>query len=134
MRGFGCLVAFACLIAPASAQTPLSEAEIRSVLYGNTMSSGGGGAGAAAGTWDLYIAPSGDVILKGTAPNGNSFGDKGRASIADGRLCIDWQRPRGDAPRCQGIARQGERYLNINPDGSVRSTYVVRAGNAARLD
>lgn len=134
MRGFCSLVAFACLVAPALAQTPLSEAEIRAVLYGNTMSSSGGGAGAAAGTWDLYIAPGGDVILKGTAPNGRSFGDKGRATIAEGKLCIDWQSPRGDAPRCQGISRDGERYLNINPDGSVRSTYVVRSGNAARLD
>jgi hypothetical protein len=141
MLGFGYLVALGCLavsvIASALAQTagaPLSEVEIRSLLYGNTMTSSGGGAGASAGTWDLYIAPNGDVILKGMAPNGSAFGDKGRATMAEGKLCIDWQRPRGDAPRCQGVAREGERYSNLNADGSVRSTYVVRTGNAARLD
>ena len=118
-------------IAPSGTPTvkALTEAEMRSAFFGNTLT-GGNPNGS---SWNVYISPSGAAHIRGKAPNGALMEDTGSITIESDSWCNTWSRIGRGAKNCAFIERQGEKFVNRNADGSINSTYMVRPGNPEGL-
>lgn len=107
----------ALLAGPAFA-APLADAEIRSVLVGQSIDwweEGGWHAGA------LMLLPDGraEITVDTPAPSA----DVGRWSVVGGRLCTTWDSVRSGAPKCYTLERDASGRF-ITSGGNV---FAIRA-------
>jgi hypothetical protein len=107
----------------------LTEAEMRSAFFGNTLT-GGNPNGS---SWNVYISPNGTAHIRGKAPNGNLMDDTGFITIENGSWCNTWKRIGRGEKNCTFIERHGDKFVNKNVEGTVNSSYVVRPGNPDNL-
>ena len=108
----------------------LTGAEVRSLVFGNTMT------GEEPGTarWSMYIAPSGEARISGALlSNSNHFSDAGQITVRNNRFCATWQRIRNGAERCTAIVRYGNFYVGLDDEGTIVTSFVVRSGDPDNL-
>jgi hypothetical protein len=126
------VAAVSCLmlgISAAAAQSPkgrpLSGAEIRAALLGNTAY----GKSPTGEGWTMWIAPDGKMTVRGTTLNGSMFGDTGTGKAEADRWCVVWDLLRQGQPLCLSVYKDGDQYRNYAPDGHLESTYTIKPGN-----
>lgn len=103
----------------------LTGPEIRAALLGNTIS----GTTPYASTFDMWIAPDGKLVLRGSLSDGSLLADIGVATIEGDRWCVVMEKRYEGKKLCQTVARDGEQYRNYGPGQLIESTYTVRKGN-----
>jgi hypothetical protein len=127
------VLVFVALGGIAGAQTQygprLTEAEIRGALFGNTMV----GQSADGTKWTMFNAADGALHMVGTTPNGAAIDDRGQVTMVDNQWCRAFRTLGAGARRCANVHRLGDRFTNLNADGTINSTYTVKPGNPDRL-
>ena len=107
----------------------LTEMDMRSVFFGNTLT-GGNPNGS---SWNVYISPNGAAHIRGKGPNGAPMEDTGNVTIENDSWCNTWRRIGRGEKNCAFIERQGDKFVNRNVDGAINSLYIVRPGNPENL-
>ena len=106
----------------------LNAEEIRSALYGNTVSGYTEGRG---NNFAVFSASDGTIRGKIITPSGKINRDRGRWRITDDdMICERWDRWQGD---CDRLYLQGDKFVFVNADGTKSSSGVISQGNQKGL-
>lgn len=130
MRKLCSVVLFVCIAVMASgiahAEEPLTAAEVRAALLGNT----GVGTTSRGDAYWVYRNPNGEQVLQ----TDGGFSDEGEWRITDdGELCSKWEKIRKGEELCLKFYRLGEdRYKYFKPNGDEAQFKVIK-GNPENL-
>jgi len=106
----------------------LGAEEIRTVLFGNTLSGQDERRG---NNFAVFTEPDGSIRARVTTPGGKVRQGKGQWRLTDDdMICEHWQEWRGD---CDRLYLKDDRFVFVNSDGSMSSSGVVSQGNPKGL-